>query len=233
MNVSQTKNPSMRKTWVVFFHILLVSLSGCGRKPLEEAILGRWSETKEQRLYEFSSSGLYGVASNDEAVEIGEWSAKDGVVTMKSIVGPKEARTETWKVTMSDESFDIAVNDAFYRRFEKSEDDSPPTDKRLVGLWRKDGKYANVFNFTDHGGVLGVMWRREKDRSLVLMGLFGRVRGGTGEFTINGSMGTKTMLPVKHRYSMENDKLLWKGPKSEPEVFRRVQVQDLSFSLPK
>ncbi len=207
--------------------------SGCGRVPLDQALIGTWSEDQVDRRVEFTPNRLYAVVTNGEPVDVGVWSVKGNEVSLESLIA--KART-TWKCSFDDGELIIDGGKAFKRRFEKARRSSANDlfDKRLDGLWRSDDREPEVVEFTPAGTFVGMFQRLDEKKSLNRLGCWGRVsRESSSAFFLVGTMGSATMAgSLPHKFALEGNKLLWGGGrKRPPKVYRKVTPTDIQQML--
>ena len=214
--------------------VLLLSaccVAGCGKVPLEQALVGRWLENRDNRVVEFTPNGLYAVRVDGDYVEVGVWLVDDDELQMRGLTQHKQ---EVWNIKMSRDSFTVDVNDALFRKFDRVTKREPLFEKRLEGVWRSDrGSHPEIVEFTPDGTVVGVFRRINQKKETFPVGCLGEAqRAGVGEFFLDGQMGhQKLSRKIQHHFTFDDGKLNWsRGRLRKPEVFRsigRADVQSL------
>ena len=202
---------------------------GCGRPPLDQAVVGRWLENRDNRLIEFTPNGLYAIRVDGDYVEVGLWSVKGKDLEMKGLTQQKQ---ETWRVQMAKDSFTVDVNDALYRKFDRVVKREPLFEKRLEGVWRSDrGEHPEIVEFTPDGTVVGLFRRINTKNENHPVGCLGEAqRASASDFFLDGQMGhQKLSRKIQHHFTFEGGKLNWsRGRMRKPEVFRSISRADLS-----
>ncbi len=211
--------------------VLLLSaycVVGCSKPTLEQALVGRWLENRDNRIVEFTQNGLYAVRVDGDHVEAGVWSVSDKELQMRGLTQHKQ---ETWTVKMSGDSFTVDINDALFRKFDRVVKRQPIFDKRLEGVWRSDrGAHPEIVEFTPEGTVVGIFRRINQKKENFAIGCLGEVqRSGAGEFFLDGQMGhQKLSRKIQHHFTIDNEKLNWsRGRLRKPEVFRSIDRADV------
>lgn len=215
---------------------ILWGASGCGREPLDKALVGAWVEDQVERRVEFTPNRLYAVVTNGERVDMGVWSVnKDNEVVFDSLLEKKQT---VWPCRLDENELVIVGEKTFDRRFERVPRDSRSKlfDNRLEGLWRSDDRDPELVEFTASGILVGLFQRLDEKKNLNRLGTWAQVtRESSSAFFLEGTMGSATVLKsIPHKFVIEGDKLLWgAGRKRRPKVYRKVTPADVQLMLSK
>jgi hypothetical protein len=217
--------------------MLVLCLSGCSGKSLQEKLTGRWAEEKTQRSVEFTEQQLYAIFANGEPVESGVWKADGDEVVLEVFGGPKRGEIRRWKPEFEgDEKFTLSQGKAFLRSFLKIKEGEKIFDERLVGLWQTDAEFPEVVAFSPRGVAVGWSWRvpdKEGKGEPFVVGTWAKVtRGSFDFFRLEGYVGTMNVTSARgHAFRIDGGKLAWRKPSRRKEdVFRKVSLSDLKPS---
>ena len=214
---------------VLMIVMAVLTLGGCSSPPSPKQLIGRWVEDKEDRRYEFTPN-LYSLVENGSFVDVGTWTLDEqGVLRLRSLTRP---HNERWQLSgLSENGFRVDLSEARFRSFSRVPLDDTIFDKRLVGLWRTEGKRPEIVEFTEHGTLAGVFQRLDRrGGTLFPIGIQATVtRENSGRFNLDGYIGNKRTGIQAHPFSIERNRLLWGvGLKRPALVYRKITIQDIA-----
>ena len=216
---------------VLMMLVAMLTLGGCSSPPTPKQLIGRWVEDKEDRRYEFTPN-LYSLVENGSFVDAGTWTLDEkGVLRLRSLTRP---HTEEWKLTgLSEDGFRVDLSEARFRSFNRVPLDGTIFDKRLVGLWRTEGKQPEIVEFTEQGTLAGIFQRLDhRGGTLFPIGVQANVStAGSARFYLEGYIGNKRAGKgiQTHPFSIEGNRLLWGvGLKRPPRVYRKITIDDIA-----
>ena len=194
---------------IILLTVLL--LCGCRSAPGREHLVGRWLEVGERNYLDLGDKNLYAFYTLEQPVEVGSWKLEGDRLRLTPSLQQEAESAKTWQISFTDDqTFRYQLNEARYREFKKSRGERV-VDERLLGLWTTDGENPDTLEFTPHGTLIGLVWRRDNEGELFKRGLSAKVStAGTDKFYIEGQLGTGQLTKsTAQSYKFEDNRLVW------------------------